>query len=228
MSLKINIYKKTFTVFFIIICFLFLSCTNVYFGNLEVPENVKVTSITCDSAVVGWKSVRKAKYYDVTWQIKGSKYVAGSMIVEDIHCQLEDLVYCQEYIVKVAALFENRTGNLFMSDYVTTSFTTLEDVPPEGELARPNNVVAKYNKDESTITISWDAVKDAAYYDINIKDENPYYYGPGLNIVKIVPAEKTEFVYKDSIPTNKMIIKVAARNSDFSDTCRWSYEVSLE
>lgn len=225
MNLKMSINKKNPTVFIIIVCFLFLSCTNIYFGELEVPEGVQVTSITSDSAVVSWKSVGKAKYYDVTWKIKGSESWAGSILVEDIHYQIEELVYNQEYIVKVAALFENKTGNLFMSEYVTTSFTTLEDVPPEGELARPNNVVAKYNKDESTITISWDAVKDAAYYDINIKDENPYYYGPGLDIVKIVPAEKTEFVYKDSIPTNKMVIKVAARNSDFSDACRWSYEV---
>ena len=228
MNIKNNTYKKINILFSTFICSLFLSCGTVFLDELEVPKNVKISSIASDSAVVSWSPVSKAKYYDVMWKLKESNDWTGSKLVEENQCQLEELLYNQEYDVKVAGMFEYKSGQYLMSDYTSNSFRTLPDVPPEGELGRPNNVKARFNEDKSAIIIIWDSVEGASYYDINLKEDKVIYYSPGLNILKTISAEKTELVYTGTIPKNKIIIKVAARDSDFSDTCRWSYEVYLD
>ena len=230
MSLKISIYKKIYILFSIVcsICSLFLSCESQFLGGLEMPKGIIVSSITSEAAVIFWSPVNKAKYYDVMWKLKESDDWTGSKLVEENHCQLEDLLYNQEYDVKVGSMYEYKSGEYLMSDYASSSFKTLPDVPAEGELARPNNVKARYNEDKSAIIISWDSVEGESYYDINLREDKMIYYSSGLNVLKTVAAEKTELIYDGRIPDNKIIIKVAARDSDFSDTCRWSYEVYLD
>ena len=229
MSSRNTISKRLLILFFIISCSVFVGCNNIFLEKREAPKDLKIFSITSDSAEISWSSINKASLYDVMWKIKGDNKWAGSMCVETNHCQLNNLLYNQEYVVKVAALYKYKSDNYLMSDYISSEFKTLEDIPLEGELARPNNFKASFNKEKTAITISWDAVEGASYYDINIREDKLNFYEPGLNILKTVPAEKTEFVYTGALPKNKkIIIKVAARNSDFSNNCRWSWEITLD
>ena len=207
---------------------LFLSCMNFGFGfALDTPANIKVTNITSDSAFVSWSSVRKADFYEVMWQIKGE--VGWSYERVQTNCiQLKDLWDSQDYVVQVCAL-QKEGSNLYTdSDYAKKAFKTLADIPPEGELARPANFKPVFNSDKSAITITWEAVQGAAYYDICFECETGYSPGTLLKVIKTVPASETQFVYNEALPGRRIIIKIAARDEDFSNSCRWSKEVMLE
>ena len=211
----------------------FAACGNILWGiNREAPKNLRVSSITADSAVLSWDEVNKASQYEIKWQtgIDGSN--AHSYIVNaesGINSfTIDNLIYEREYKVQIAAMFETGNNQYVMSDYATTSFKTLKDIPPSGELARPGNVKASYNQDKSAINISWDGVEAAAYYDVNLKSDELYFHAPRLNLLNTVVAPKTEYIYSGFLPESRIVIKVAARNSDFSDSCRWSYEVEVK
>ena len=205
---------------------LFLSCMNFGFA-LDTPANIKVTNITSDSAFVSWSSVRKADFYEVMWQIKGE--VGWSYERVQTNCiQLKDLWDSQDYIVQVCAL-QKEGSNLYTdSDYAKKAFKTLADIPPEGELARPANFKPVFNSDKSAITITWEAVQGAAYYDICFECGTGYSPETLLKVIKTVPASETQFVYNEALPGRRIIIKIAARDEDFSNSCRWSKEVMLE
>lgn len=228
MSMKISGYKKSVIVFCVLLCsILFLSCSNIYFFSLDNPRNIKVHSITSNSAEVSWPPVKKAAYYEVMWQMKDSSDWAYETVRTNHFC-IKDLWYDQEYVVQVASFPDEKDSKLYApSDYVKQSFKTLGDVPPAGELARPGNTRASINNTKTAITVNWDAVQNAAYYDICFEFMNSYSPVVELRVVKTVPVSQTEFVYTEALPGSKVIIKIAARNSDFSDSCRWSKDIIL-
>jgi hypothetical protein len=200
--------------------------------NKEAPKNLRVSSITSDSAVILWNPVTEATMYEITWKSKEEEYGHVTTIGAEANSyKINDLLNETEYMVKIAAMFYigfNGANQYTMSDYVSTSFKTLKDIPPSGELAKPGNVKANFNKDKSAIIISWNAVEGAAYYDINLKSDELYFHAPRLNVLNTVAASKTEYIYSGFLPESRIVIKVAARNSDFSDSCRWSYEVEIK
>lgn len=186
---------------------------------LDSPKNIKVSDVTSDSALVTWSPVKHAESYEVMWTIKGYeawnyKTVKGNGI------KLEDLTFDQDYTVQVCANAPT------FSEYNKTEFTTLMDETPDGEFARPTNIKASFNKDKSSISVTWDAVEGASYYDINF-DFGESYSPVKYRIPKTVPSSQTEFTYTGTIYGSYVNISVAARNSDFSDSCRWSREIRL-
>ena len=211
----------------------FTACGNILWGiNREAPKNLKVSSITSDSAVLSWNPVNKASQYEIRWKTENDGNYWKSDIVNAESgtniFKIDNLLYEREYKVQIAAMFETGNNQYVMSDYASTSFKTLKDIPPSGELARPGNIQASFNQDKSAITINWDAVEGAAYYDVNIQTDELYFHAPRLNVLKTAAAPKTECIYSGYLPESRIVVKVAARNSDFSDSCRWSYEVELE
>ena len=229
MNRKIGLYKKLYTFSIAIVSLFFLSCDFIpgFASRLDTPQKLEVSSVTSESAVVFWSAVKNAVYYDVMWQRKNEE-VWQNEITTSTSIQLNDLYYSQEYTVQVAAMPENDSQKYVISEYAKTNFSTLEDIPPQGQLARPNNIQAVFNEDESAITISWDAVTEAVYYDIDIESYETYMPGVVFKTRKTVTASKTQLIYTDKMLGTSIIIKVAARNSDFSDSCRWSKEVCLD
>ena len=105
----------------------------------------------------------------------------------------------------------------------------LKDIPSAGELARPSNVNAQFDKAKTTVKISWDAVEGASYYDVSLEGHDSYdSYWTIFKVIKTVPATQTECVYAEAVAGPYIYIKVAARDSDFSDSCRWSKDFVLE
>lgn len=234
MAFRKKIYNRFYLVILLIILsVVFTACGNILWGiNREAPRNLKVSSITSDSAVLSWNPVNKASQYEIRWKTENDGNYWKSDIVNAESgtniFKIDNLLYEREYKVQIAAMFDTGNNQYVMSDYASTSFKTLKDIPPSGELARPGNVKARFNQDKSAITINWDAVEGAAYYDINIKTDELYFHAPRLNVLKTAAAPKTECIYSGYLPESRIVVKVAARNSDFSDSCRWSYEVELE
>ncbi|MCR5766178.1 MAG: fibronectin type III domain-containing protein [Treponema sp.] len=211
----------------------FAACSNILWGiNREAPKNLRVSSITADSAVLSWNPVNKASKYEIMWRTDNDgNYWKSDIINAEAGTNsftIDNLLYEREYKVQIAAMFEKGNNQYVMSDYATISFKTLKDIPPSGELARPGNVKASFNQDKTAISISWDGVEAAVYYDVNLKSDELYFHAPRLNVLNTVAAPKTEYIYSGFLPESRIVIKVAARNSDFSDSCRWSYEVEVK
>lgn len=211
----------------------FAACGNILWGiNREAPKNLRVSSITADSAVLSWNPVNKASKYEIMWKTDNDgNYWKSDIINAEVGTNsftIDNLLYEREYKVQIAAMFEKGNNQYVMSDYATISFKTLKDIPPSGELARPGNIQANFNQAKTSISISWDGVEGAAYYDVNLKSDELYFHAPRLNVLNTVAAPKTECIYSGFLPESRIVIKVAARNSDFSDSCRWSYEVEVK
>jgi hypothetical protein len=230
---KNTIVRFSFLILLTTLSVFFTACGNILWGiNREAPKNLRVSSITADSAVLSWNPVNKASKYEIMWKTDNDgNYWKSDIINAEAGTNsftIDNLLYEREYKVQIAAMFEKGNNQFVMSDYATTSFKTLKDIPPSGELARPGNVKASYNQDKSAINISWDGVESAAYYDVNLKSDELYFHAPRLNVLNTVAAPKTECIYSGFLPKSRIVIKVAARNSDFSDSCRWSYEVEVK
>ena len=227
MCTKIKLIKsKLFLLCAILSSFFFLSCIFGIKTELNTPKNVKVSDITSNSAVVTWSSVKHAESYEVMWTMKGNESWSYKTVYET-GIKLEDLFFDQDYTVQVCANASGNSAFYTSSEYNGTDFKTLLDETPEGELARPTNIKASLNKDNSTITVSWDAVEGASYYDLNFEffeDYSPAKY----KIVKTISASQTSFTYTGTLYGKYVNISIAARDSDFSDSCRWSKEVQLK
>lgn len=227
MCTKIKLIKsRLFLLCAILTSFLFLSCIFGIKVSLDSPKNIKVSDITSNSALVTWSSVKHAQSYEVMWTRKDNESWDFARVKEN-GIMLEGLTFDQDYTVQVCANASENSVFYTSSEYNGTDFKTLLDATPEGELARPTNIKASLNKDNSTITVSWDAVEGALYYDLNFEffeDYSPAKY----KIVKTVPASQISFTYTGTLYGKYVNISVAARDSDFSDSCRWSKEVNLE
>ena len=219
--------------FFILIALLvfsnlFSACSNLapkY--QLDIPGNLEITSITSEGAKVSWSAVTNAGYYEVMWTIKG-RNAWQSLDVETNTIALDELCFDEEYSVQVRALPAADSKSYTASEFAKKDFKTLIDQTPQGQLARPANVKALFNDKKTEISISWDAVEGAAYYDISIECYDDVSPAARLKLINMVPASQTKFVYTGPFPGTKIFIKVAARDSNCADTCRWSREVLLE
>lgn len=227
MCTKIKLIKsRLFLLCAILTSFLFLSCIFGIKITLDSPQNIKVSDVTSDSALVTWASVKHADSYEVMWTIRDNESW-NFATVNGTYIKLEALTFDQDYTVKVCAKASEYSAFYTSSDYNGKDFKTLMDEIPEGDFARPTNIQARFNEDKSAITVSWDAVEGAAYYDINfifLEGYSPEKY----KIVKTVPASQREFIYTGTMYGKAVNISIAARNFDFSDSCRWSREVLLE
>ena len=228
MCTKIKLIKsKLFLFCAILSSFFFLSCIFGIKTELNAPKNVKVSNITSNSAVVSWSSVKHAASYEVMWTIKGKSEWSYDIIPET-SILLMNLDFDQEYTVQVCANPEGADSMIYCSsEYKSINFKTPLDETPDGQFARPANITASLNQEKTEITVGWDSVEGASYYDVNFEFEEGYAAPVKYRIAKTVPASQTEFVYKDTMYGNAVNIKVAARNSDFSDSCRWSKEIHL-
>ena len=221
---KIKFIKSRLFLFCAILSsFLFLSCIFNIKTSLNPPLDIQVSKITSNSAVVTWSSVKHAGSYEVMWTTKGN-VSWNYIIVYETGTKLEDLSFDQDYTVQVCANPSDSAVFYGPSEYNGIDFKTLMDDTPEGELARPTNITASFNEDNSALKVTWGAVEGASYYDLDF--EFSYPYSPEtIKILKTVPASQTEFTYTGTMYTNVVSLKIAARNSDFSDTCRWSKEL---
>ncbi len=227
MCTKIKLIKsRLFLLCAILSSFLFLGCIFGIKTILDSPANIKVSDITSDSALVSWPSVKHAQSYEVMWAIKGDE-TWNFETVNKTSIKLEGLSFDQDYTVQVCANPSEGSAIYTYSDYKKIDFKTLMDDTPEGEFARPANFSASFNEDKTAITVSWNAVEGASYYDISF-DFYEAYSPVNYNIVKTVAAGQKDFTYTGTMYGKFVNISVAARNSDFSDSCRWSRVIHLK
>ena len=112
------------------------------------------------------------------------------------------------------------------SDYAEIRFKTKEDIAPQGEFKRPGNVKLQFDETKEKIQISWDAVENVSYYDIKLEYQNR-----GSNsfpITYTVSADKTSFIAENLKYGETVTCCIAARNENFTDSCRWTKLVSLK
>ena len=223
---------KLINFLFILSIFSLIGCKNGPFASnvLEVTKNLTVSEITSESAKITWSKVDNAYCYEVYYQPEGYEawYKIDTFKTE---CTLDNLFSDENYTVSVQANSDFHNNKYFPSDYAKKSFRTLVEVLEEKELFRPKNLKAEINSDKTTLTVSWEAVEDAVYYDVYLEYVLKY-RGPEpdkeISFIYTVPATQTSFK-DDSVPLFKKVsIKVAARNKDFSDSCRWSKYIWLE
>lgn len=239
---------------------LFFSCNNGFFANkkLPSPKNLTVSSITSDSAVVSWEAVDNTRVYYIALRAEGYSWTGdvvfpvdssqdtgendsaatGRFIISEKNTDntykltLNNLYYDHNYEVEVSAM-PYEEDSFEESKPSKTTFKTLQEVIPAGELKRPENVKIETIPKKSTVKISWDAVEGAAFYDINLTYITDYYWeGPDreFEITRTVPASQTFLEDSSMSSLNNVDViwyRVAARNSDFSDPCRWSKNKSI-
>ena len=256
MSIKKSVLHTIINGLFAATLFLFAGCDNgdISDNKLPAPENLTVSSITSDSAVVSWKAVDNARLYYISWRAEGydwdseivypvepsqvissnkttpdaARFIISVKNPDETYTVTFNNLYCDHnYKVEVSAM-PREDDDREESNPSKKSFKTLPEVIPAGELKRPENVQIKIDSQKASARVSWDAVEGAAYYDINLKYITDYYYDIPETVIEInrtVPASQL-FVEDSSMTSFKDVdviwYKVAARNSDFSDPCRWS------
>lgn len=83
------------------------------------PTNVKVSNITCTSALVSWDEATDGSHYNVEWRLLNHTAVAGSTGSQDIrdqhHMMMSDLQpsddHVMSYIVSVSSIRKGVKGN---------------------------------------------------------------------------------------------------------------------
>ena len=216
----------------IISAILFAGCKNGggEYKTLPVPSNLTVSDITADGAKLSWSKVDNAYCYYIMYCPEGYEIWTCTETFKTEYT-LNNLYNESEYTVLVQAVANRKSEVEISSDFAKKTFKTLADVVPENELARPKNVKGVFNDKKTALTVSWDAVENAVYYDIYLdytvkhRDTPPdddvlFYY--------TVPATQTSYTIENILEFNKISIKVAARNKDFSDSCRWSKDVYIK
>ena len=211
---------------------LFTACPDVSFyeNQLKVPENLKVSSITSNSATISWTPVKQAVSYEVSW-FKGNSDTGGYKQTWEASVVLDELDYDESYKVLVRAMPADNDNDTIPSAYVQTTFKTKEDEAPAGEYARPHNIKLVLDDTKKKITVSWDSVEGAVYYDVVLEYTQKYDYRPDESFVIMYTVSATQTT-SITVPNRKLgqlvNCKIAARNSHFSDTCRWSKPVALK
>lgn len=228
-SAKNSIYRLIMVLTFFSTVILFTGCANISFNAkiIKKPKNLKVSSITSETATVSWSPVKNAGYYFLTITAKGYEKQETRSTSKTSY-DLYNLYFDQDYTVSVVAADSYLANSISYKS--TVNFTTLPDVTPEGEFNRPQNVKPVFNAEKNELTVSWDAVPDAAYYDIYLEYVYSYRAPPPdkhTGYVFTVPATQTTFTDKPQL-SKEVCVKVAARNKDFSDSCRWSKDIFLK
>jgi hypothetical protein len=229
--MKNRILYKSFLISILILANLifFLSCDLIgnssdYQQCLPPPEQVFISDIKWNSAYVSWSSVKNAKLYLVSYREKGNEY-AIIYTTESTSFLFEELCFDSNYVIEIFAFSKNEEPKEFSGIPAVIEFKTPLDETPEGELSRPANLTAEI-ADNSSIRINFDSVEGADYYEIEILFlSNPSAEDGSFETIKfskIIPAGQTEYLYSDGLYYDTVLIKVSARNADFSDTCRWS------
>ena len=83
------------------------------------PTNVKVSNITCTSALVSWDEATDGSHYNVEWRLLNDTAVAGSTGSQDISDQHLMMMrglqpsddHVMNYIVSVSGIREGVKGN---------------------------------------------------------------------------------------------------------------------
>ena len=199
---------------------------------LDKPENVRVENITEDSVIIIWNSVEHARDYEVIVQKRrnGLKYF---YYPENPKIELKNLDWDESYDVEIIPHTSETVWELYKTgDSSKISFTTKMPGVPEGELKRPENVKAVFNQNEKTVTVTWDKVDGAVFYEIKCE------YADNLETVSdwktsMLNAPKTTFIDKiesDMSDFTKIIYRVCARNQKDDNVHYWSKkcEVSIK
>ena len=134
---------------------------------LDKPENVRVTEITDNHALVSWDRVANAFDYEV--RIFKEDGTAGDVynFPSEPRVEYKELEWDESYTV----IIKPRASGTIWDKYTfgeTASVTFKTDMPvePEGQFARPKNVKAVYDSKTKTINVSWDKVEGAAFYEV--------------------------------------------------------------
>ena len=198
---------------------------------LDCPENVTVTDITSESAVISWTAVPDAASYDIMWTLKDNNYW-DFQTTTGTTFKLTELLADEVYSVQVCAVPENNFSYC-SSDFTLKNFTTPEMEFPAGELARPRHVTLTPDAGKTNVKISWDAVEATAYYQIKCRYIMRLSDGNESKQEKTVTVSADETSYTDTGINKYSVIEycVAARDSDFSnigEKLHWSKTVRLE
>ena len=183
-------------------------------------------SITSNSAEVSWSPVADTYHYEVKYLPAGYDEWKTSYTSKNSYT-LYDLYPEHDYTIKVRACPPTDEESTASSDFAKKDFKTLIEVIPDGELDRVKNVKASINEAKTTVNISWDAVAEASFYDIVLEYIEEYSWQPDeiYTITKTVSASQTSIVDTNVGLGKKLHIKVAARNFEFSNECRWSKDL---
>ena len=199
---------------------------------LGSPENLTVTDITDESAVVSWTAVRGAAVYEIMWSLKDNDWWSFERITGTTF-KLTELLAEETYTVKVCAFSEDTESHI-CSNQTIKEFTTLEKKYPAGEFAPPKNVKLTPNEEKTNVTITWDAVEGAAYYEIKCcyefysSEEEKYVTQERIVTVN---ADQTSFTDTGINEYYESVYCVIANDENFSNTgdkLHWSETVKVK
>lgn len=192
------IQKIVFTLITFFMILMVTSCGLVAQIPLDKPENIRVTDITEDHAIVIWNSVPNANDYEVeVIKVDGAER-GGVYYPSDSHVEIDYLEWDEAYIVKITPRASGTIWDKYtFGESATASFRTKMPGVPEGEFTRPQNVKAEYNKSTKDFTVSWDKVDGAVFYEVKCEYYTISDYGVEQLLddrIQVIAAPETSFV----------------------------------
>ena len=224
-----KIDKVMITALFTLAASLFVACTNIPKTPLDEIQNLRVENVSSDKAEVIWDSVKNAGSYQVKVEnISSGNYVEYFYSTEPKYL-IEKLEWAETYEISVNACPPDYDFIKYTEGPKSSlTFKTKTPSVPEGELARP--VIYRSEVKNGTVSLNWNSIEGAAFYEIHreIWDKDTPATWSGTEKTMCVNATETSFT--DVLPrgTIKVLYKVCARNSNFSNTPYWSEKVHLK
>ena len=223
---KLNRFLITGLIF--VAAMLFVSCTNVPKTALDGIQNLRVENISSDKAVVLWDSVQNASEYQVIVKNISSGNYIHYFNTSEARYQAEGLEWAETYEITVNARPSDPDSFRYTEGPASSvTFKTLTPPVPAGEFTRPENLKAVVKN--GGVTLTWDSVEGAEFYDIHKeywRDDDSIYWD-GIEETRCVEAVKTTYTDVLDDGTVKVLYKVCARNSNFSNTCYWSEKICV-
>lgn len=213
---------------FSVAAILSVGCKNLPKTPLGEIQNLHVENLSTDRAEIVWDSVKDAGEYQIFIENISSGNYEDYIYTEESRYQLENLDWAETYQITVKAQpwkfdFFRYTD----SPQCSITFKTKTPPVPAGEFPRPQ--ILKAVVKDGTVTLNWNSIEGAAFYDIHREywNVNIPSVWRGKEETKCINASETTFT--DTLPdgTTKVLYKVCARNSNFSNTCYWSEKVCL-
>ena len=161
---------------------------------LDAPTNARETSKAETTITVAWNAVANATGYRIAWKNQTASAYSYITVGATTSCRLTGLDNGATYEWKVQALGDG-------VDYVDSEYTAPRSIAPRRKLATP---VVSYAPEQTSITVSWNAVPNASSYRVMYKPT-----GGSFKTISVV-ASKTSYTIAGLTPGETYSIKVAA------------------
>ncbi len=189
---------------------------------LDTPKNLRVVSVSHDSAVIAWDKVSHSMDYEVSGENISTGEPGFIYFPDEPRIEINNLDWDETYQVTINARASGTIWDKYTrSDTAKITFKTTIPGVSAGELARPLNLKSVY--EDGKVKFSWDEVSGADFYEVYCEYFTLYNGWDFHCSERHEPATKN-YLIDDRLPEgiSKICYRVCARSNANPEMRNWS------